>query len=858
MFFTDNFLNKSQNPAKASRELSPWLRSRLSPRILPSARPVRDIHLFPVSRSQNPLHTGPDSRRLITLINSRQGLNNRTTPHIPISGNSGLISRKVASNPFLWRRIDLSWSKQRRRQGLPSSRGDNGTGFSPYASPGRLNDISSQIDRNDMDVTRYRAELKSDLAPDVMRPARSRPAIPQPPGVNGAGSSDGTDYKRRIFPEGQLEGLSMSGPEKQSRNKETQKAVNRYDLNPGPGTSSASSELETIHIQRLSSAAPDLRFTQEALRIGRADIMGSTKKKIPAGPQDIRRPRITGSLNKPDAPGNDISYPAISHGAENSQKNIAVGTTHPVQRSSERSQRKPAFSPSPGTIAHIAGSGVLNDESPEIKRETSGKISQGGPGGKNRREVTRAGSNTGDLPVIKRSIRRNQIQSAAASITGGTANEIINREKALPAQAGNNIERATSELPTEKIISRKNSASGDGNTRSIPGQSPVLERAYQAPELSDHPAYRPLTLSQRNKEPGDSGQTPENSGFPDTISGTTENLSQSQSRGEFAKPETGQRPLSITSPVFVPTSLIALGSLVRNIITPPVNRARLRDTPFANSLPLARKTGNSGSLPDSSPVSPVTRQSAYLSNQTENNRQEQGPATGQMAFQPQTARSNEAFSGIFSQRRLPNQSTGEVAVAGQGQAEILNPKPAFFEQPAASSSPASPVIQRSTPVNKISGPAELPLQRKSMLPGLIQKAGRDTGRRLLQSLEKASPGNYGTVGFPALNLPVATNMRPNADTGNIRSEDLFRQESCTPSQVSHLNNHTVIERRASTRGLTPTGSLNSTQSTEIPSGSPVQTSQGESEQNTDLKALAREIYPLIKRMIIVERERLPF
>jgi hypothetical protein len=32
---------------------------------------------------------------------------------------------------------------------------------------------------------------------------------------------------------------------------------------------------------------------------------------------------------------------------------------------------------------------------------------------------------------------------------------------------------------------------------------------------------------------------------------------------------------------------------------------------------------------------------------------------------------------------------------------------------------------------------------------------------------------------------------------------------------------------------------------------------GQSAAKTDLKALAREVYPFIKRMIIVDRERLP-
>jgi hypothetical protein len=157
-------------------------------------------------------------------------------------------------------------------------------------------------------------------------------------------------------------------------------------------------------------------------------------------------------------------------------------------------------------------------------------------------------------------------------------------------------------------------------------------------------------------------------------------------------------------------------------------------------------------------------------------------------------------------------------------------------------------------IESISRTMAFPTQKLFKSAARLPLSNRSEDHIFRQSREyKSSSPSYKYARQPALELPVATSARPKADFSATRSEELFRHMSDTKPEPAYSRNHNGSEL-----SLAPVGQV---LKAEGPPQATAPESRGEKrgakETSPDLRALAREIYPLIKRMVMVERERRP-
>jgi hypothetical protein len=116
-----------------------------------------------------------------------------------------------------------------------------------------------------------------------------------------------------------------------------------------------------------------------------------------------------------------------------------------------------------------------------------------------------------------------------------------------------------------------------------------------------------------------------------------------------------------------------------------------------------------------------------------------------------------------------------------------------------------------------------------------------------------SSSRYKYARQTGLQLPVVSSAQLNADSSVAPSEELFRHTSDTISELTYSRNNRMPEL-----ALAPIARAAETnESPQTTAPEPVVEESGEQEAAPDIRALAREIYPLIKRMVMVERERRP-
>ena len=166
-------------------------------------------------------------------------------------------------------------------------------------------------------------------------------------------------------------------------------------------------------------------------------------------------------------------------------------------------------------------------------------------------------------------------------------------------------------------------------------------------------------------------------------------------------------------------------------------------------------------------------------------------------------------------------------------------KPLFYREPT---SIASSAIQLSL-MKSTSRAINLPSLQLFKSAAYVPLSASSENHGLLRNRESApSSLGYEHTRQPALELPVVSSARPKTDFSVARSEELFRHMSATLPELTYSGNHKVPETMVSLQ----------------PATTETQGEQREEEEAApDVRALAREIYPLIKRMLMVERERRP-
>jgi hypothetical protein len=180
---------------------------------------------------------------------------------------------------------------------------------------------------------------------------------------------------------------------------------------------------------------------------------------------------------------------------------------------------------------------------------------------------------------------------------------------------------------------------------------------------------------------------------------------------------------------------------------------------------------------------------------------------------------------------------------------------AYAEEPLSyqeTPSIAGETIQPMSLVRSISRPVALPHLQLFKSTADVYPPDRSKNYRLPQNREYAPISLDHTDTYqPALELPIAYSVRPKADSSVNLSEELFRHTSDDMPRLTHSGDNGTAQlaftpiARAPEAGETSQASATESGREEVSGKEP----------SLDLKALAREIYPLIKRIIMVERER---
>ncbi len=174
-------------------------------------------------------------------------------------------------------------------------------------------------------------------------------------------------------------------------------------------------------------------------------------------------------------------------------------------------------------------------------------------------------------------------------------------------------------------------------------------------------------------------------------------------------------------------------------------------------------------------------------------------------------------------------------------------------QPISENLPASGTVSKLTS-SELFSPIKLPVQRK------VRPVSSVTDNQIKKDTHRLP-----STGTPAtLDLPVVKAARPRVIEGAIRSESVFRQTPPIPlptraPQSPPVEVHTLPGfASVSTQVSRAPGDTQTTSTTTATTTTAAETGQqSETAATPNLKALARDIYPYIRRMLIIEKERLP-
>lgn len=351
---------------------------------------------------------------------------------------------------------------------------------------------------------------------------------------------------------------------------------------------------------------------------------------------------------------------------------------------------------------------------------------------------------------------------------------------------------------------------------------------------------RPQAISQRiserevfsipyaNRQPADQAEQLSETGAPERERLPFEPGSPAIQQARDSDVDSQRTPPDIAVPKR-PTRLLsrAFGDLQRSLIKPA--RQDRASRKFEASVPPPTSTEQGATISRSStvevPRSPDSAASPTLPGQAAISRSVTGPETHEVDTGI-SADSDHGPADRTAQRNSPPSHVPSIARS------IVRSAPTIV--PAARSM-ATPLRRLLRPMPDTPAPAE------------------SGDRRVTQSRdhEPSSPGHrYARQPAPA--LPVISQMQ-GAGSDVARSTDLLRYASDAMPQISHSRNHDGLEL-----ALAPVGRAAETGAEAPPAAPAPQEERGEEKPAApDIRAIAREIYPLIKRMIMIERDRHP-
>jgi hypothetical protein len=272
----------------------------------------------------------------------------------------------------------------------------------------------------------------------------------------------------------------------------------------------------------------------------------------------------------------------------------------------------------------------------------------------------------------------------------------------------------------------------------------------------------------------------------------------------------------------------AFGDLQRSLIKPA--RQDRASRKFEASVPPPTSTEQGATISRSStvevPRSPDSEASPTLPGQAVISRSMTGPETHEVDTGI-SADSDHGPADRTAQRNSPPSHVPSIARSIVRSAPMIVP---------AARSMATPLRRLFRAMPATPAPAE----------------SGDRGVTQSRDHEPSSPGHrYAHQPAPA--LPVVSRVLPGADTSVARSAELLRYTSDAIPQVGHSGNHDGLDLAVATvNRATETRVEPSTAAPDLP-----KEKDEEKQTAPDIRALAREVYPLIKRMIMIERDRHP-
>jgi hypothetical protein len=209
----------------------------------------------------------------------------------------------------------------------------------------------------------------------------------------------------------------------------------------------------------------------------------------------------------------------------------------------------------------------------------------------------------------------------------------------------------------------------------------------------------------------------------------------------------------------------------------------------------------------------------------------------------------EDVDKLFPGSNIPKPVTPEQSTIGPAIAEGYTKTTLFnmeFPSLGGAAIPALPLVESIH--HRIAVPSQRLFKSEAHLP----VSGNRQDYRLLQNREYTpAPTSYRNAGQPAPELPMPSGKVPKTDLSVGHGDELFRKISDTIPELTHSRNQNVPEL-----ALARVGRQAETEATTEPAtAGPTGERSSENVAPPDLDDLARRVYPVIRRMLAVERER---
>ncbi len=215
----------------------------------------------------------------------------------------------------------------------------------------------------------------------------------------------------------------------------------------------------------------------------------------------------------------------------------------------------------------------------------------------------------------------------------------------------------------------------------------------------------------------------------------------------------------------------------------------------------------------------------------------------------------EAVANFSLNPDMPNLVTPKPSSIDRGFTKGYDEKPLLYRQPLPISGSATeppPLIE------SIPHTITLPSQQLFRSAAYVPLSDKSENYSSLQNRENLpSSPSYKDANQATLELPVASSAQPKAEFSVARSEELVRQTSDTVSRLTYARNNGTNNGMPELVLAPIARAAETSEPPQTTTPEPLVEESGNQEPELDITALAREIYPLIKRMVMVERERRP-